>query len=374
MECTIKFYRYKVVEMILFLLLSLLSILVFISIRLPTLSVGLLIVAIIIIFPSRNVVSKINAILYFLIILILIQGGIVAFNFIPQAETLLQINTDLIFWFSRGHPHAIRLLIAYPGYLLSQLYAVDLEVGFSYYASAFFTLMYLIIMETTSKFPQRARLPLAIKGFIAIAPFIFLLFIMNGRLIFAYTGFSILINLFLGLFRGEPKSKLKLFVSGLFGFLLTTVSSGTMTVSLSYLVLLTCILNRKKMNKWSFIKRLPKATLLLAPLLYIILPYFWMMLMRNVNFFGGGISGVFNMLNHGAGRIFGANNAIILVMAFVPIAIYINVRYLKKAIENNYNLIPILCAINIAIYGLMFGFSTGLMMIPPIIMLVLVKL
>ena len=66
----------------------------------------------------------------FIFAFLLITGvkiGIISLIFFPQAEVLLNTNENLFFWFKEGHVHAIRLLIAYPGFLFSKFYNISLN-------------------------------------------------------------------------------------------------------------------------------------------------------------------------------------------------------------------------------------------------------
>ncbi len=76
--------------------------------------------------------------LYYLILIVLLKGGGLSFDFIPQAKALLDLDQNVIFWLQLGHPHAIRLLLAYPGYIVSQVCDIDLNIAFSYYVVILF--------------------------------------------------------------------------------------------------------------------------------------------------------------------------------------------------------------------------------------------
>lgn len=191
---------------------------------------------IVFILPFKDLFSKILGFLYSLLLLLFVQGNWIEFEFFLQAYKLLIDNTDLLHWFSEGHVHAIRLLIAYPGYIISKVFAIELNIGFSYYCVTMFTVMYLIIIDTVLKFKKsRLRYDSETKMFFALIPFLILPFIMNGRLIAAFLGFSILIHLFVALFHGQSRmGSIKKFLIGCLGLVLTMVSSGTMSVALVY--------------------------------------------------------------------------------------------------------------------------------------------
>lgn len=332
---------------------------------------------IVFILPFKDLFSKILGFLYSLLLLLFVQGNWIEFEFFLQAYKLLIDNTDLLHWFSEGDVHAIRLLIAYPGYIISKVFAIELNIGFSYYCVTMFTVMYLIIIDTVLKFKKsRLRYDSETKMFFALIPFLILPFIMNGRLIAAFLGFSILIHLFVALFHGQSRmGSIKKFLIGCLGLVLTMVSSGTMSVALVYCLFSVYVLNYKQIKKIKFIKKALLTLVVISPVIYIVLSYFWQMLIKNINFFGGGIEGFINMFSHGAGRLLILNGpGLIITLIAGAVFVLLNMVYLRNAIITKYRYIPILAGINISLYGLLFGFSTGLMMIPPLILLILLSI
>jgi hypothetical protein len=360
--------------LILGLLIIAINLLTILEIYLPSLSIFLFNMIIIILMPSKNIFSKLVAALYAVLLLLLIQGKWIEFDFLPQVKALLEENSSIFYWFSVGHPHAIRFLIAYPGYFISNFYNIGLNAGFSYYCVVIFTALYLVIAETIVRIKEcKKHFIREVKIITALTPLLILPFIMNGRLIAAYLGFSILILIYVNLFNGKPVlRKIKLFSIGFLGLLLTMVSSGTMAVALMYVFFLTFLLNYKRIKQKRFMKQAGCVLLLISPIIYKVLMYFWQMVLKNVNFYGGGVGGFFNMLNHGAGRYFyitGPWSIVILIIAVVLLAL--NIMVIKKAMLKAYRYIPILAGINISLYGLLFGFAAGSMMIPPLIIMAL---
>ena len=148
--------------------------------------------------------------------------------------------------------------------------------------------MYLIIIDTVLKFKKsRLRYDSETKMFFALIPFLILPFIMNGRLIAAFLGFSILIHLFVALFHGQSRmGSIKKFLIGCLGLVLTMVSSGTMSVALVYCLFSVYVLNYKQIKKIKFIKKALLTLVVISPVIYIVLSYFWQMLIKNINFSG----------------------------------------------------------------------------------------
>lgn len=335
-----------------------------------------LIVAILLVYPSESDSVKIFGFAYSMLFMLFIKLDLIRFDFIPQARVLLELNESIFYWFSIGHVHAIRLLVAYPGYLISQIYNVDLDTGFTYYGMMLFIFMYLSISNTIEKLQNcRGKTLREIKFFILLIPFLILPLIMNGRLILSYLGYSILINLYTDLNLGVKIKSLKVIVLTLFGLSMSMVSSGTMTVALLYVIFMTYAINHDNFNRKKFLKSAFVFSILLSPLIYKVIDYTWLMVNRNLIFYGEGFQGFVNMLNHGLGRYFHSSDEVLFLFFVLAIIILLlNYTYLKTKIVRRDRFVSLVLGINIAAYGLLFSFSMGLMMIPPLIIYILVKI
>ncbi len=161
-------------------------------------------------------------------------------------------------------------------------------------------MMFQVIVNTsTTENTSRKRNGLQESSMIiCFAPFLILPLFMNGRLVFAFLGFTIMVSNFVSLVLKEA-SDVKIIVGVLAGVILTTVSSGTLIVGVLYGCTILYYLFRH-----SEVSRLMKfiSSLCLLPIGIVIFDYSVLMINRNIQYFGGGIEGVVNMLNHGAGR------------------------------------------------------------------------
>ena len=198
---------------------------------------------------------------------------------------------------------------------------------------------------------------------------------MNGRLILSYLGYSILICLYTDLQTHKKRNKVNVILMTFIGLVLTMVSSGTMAIALLYVITMLYSINFGKFNKKKFIKTFLLILLVLSPIIIKVIEYVFVMINKNITFFGGGFKGFFNMLNHGLGKYFNSSpDILILFIMLAIIFLVMNYKYLKNKIAKKDRYISIILGINIAMYGLLFGFSTGLMMIPPLIIYILIKL
>lgn len=376
-EKTGKKISYSVVFKIMFTILSVFVYMISIYYRIFTpISLTVIILLNIVAIAPNRMINKLVASFYSLILMLLLNFDILQFNFIPQAKVLLDVNKDLIYWFSNGHPHAIRLFVAYPGYILSNLYNVSLDIGYTYYGIILFVILYLVMSNILMRLQIKINNWKSILAYnLMLIPLLILPLIMNGRLIPAFLGFSLLINLFINTNLGFKITKFKIVSIITFSFILTMVSSGTMTVAFIYILVMLYSSNYKKLKLKKTLRFLFFILILSFPIIFKVLDYVWLMLSRNIQFYGGGIKGVVNMLNHGAGRFITFDPIVLYTFIFLGFFfLLINIKYILNKIRHSDALSPVVIAINISAYGMLFGFSTGLMIIPPFLLWAIKKL
>lgn len=303
---------------------------------------------------------------YYILLIAAVFFGILNFNFMPQAKVLLDDNNNLLYWFRSGHMHAVRLLIAYPGYILSTLFKCDLNVGYGYYSITIMWLLALIVYKISKFYCTKNRY--YIVNLITILLWNFMLsMVMNGRINFAFLGISISIYYSTLMKKNIRIKKYKQLCMILIGFLLSTVSSGTMIV-VSFYLLVVILLNINKeiaLFNIKFICLFFPLTLILG---YPIIKYIVMMIRKNIVYFGG----IINMLQHGVGRVLPMYNSVvtILVVSIAVEILLLNYFIVIKLLKND--IFELILASNIALYGSLFGISTGTLILVPIIVLILV--
>lgn len=321
-----------------------------------------------VLFGHKDLRVDLLALLYLALLLILIYYDIAKFPIMPQAEALLQSNTSFVFWIQHinEHPHAIRLLISYPAYILATLFNIDLIMGSSLYMSIVFMLLYLTLSKNINFYRNSYLLSQPIKYIVLLLLLLILAAIMNGRLAFSFLGFSIIIYTYAKIIRQEILNKWTMILYFLFGFLLTTVSSGTMFVAGACLVAMVLKLHGKKFDQTTIF-----FALVLSPIMCQIVAYGISMLKKNIAYYGGGWSGAFYMLKHGVGA-FIINNYVVLLLGLILIFVLIRIilRYFFQAadVETALNM-----GIAISIAGALFGYSTGFMLLIPLIIKVISK-
>lgn len=311
-------------------------------------------------------------ILFGISILLAVFFDLINFVFLSQALTLLNSNSNLLYWFFRGHIHAVRLLVSYPGYLLSIWCNIGLDDGFTIYIAVIFWILYwfvikiLKILETDDK-------ALLISGI-----FLFCLaVVMNGRIIFAYLGLTMLIYKDIRNLKGRRIPLWRTVMITVISFILGTVSSGTMMVIVAYILLMTVVkltylYSPKKclvVILWGII-----GLWLSSTLFYSVFNYLLTMINKNITFFGDGFSGVVNMLNHGIGRYIYLSDSryyfLYLIIGFSGLTVNFLVFKLLILDRRQIN-IPLFIAVNLGLYGSLVGLSTGTMLLIPAMILVL---
>lgn len=279
------------------------------------------------------------------------------FDFLPQAEALLNNNTNLLYWFSQGHVHAVRLLIAYPGYIISEWLTIGLDDGFGYYCIAIFLLFYRNIIEIIKKYIYNKKNALLYYAFSCVLV-LALFCLMNGRIIFAFYGLSLILLVNMQLYNGIDFS-LKHLTMMIIGLILTMVSSGTLVVGTANIICGIVFSNQLRIilrKKWVW-----AIGVFCLPMIYIFIKYLMAMINKNVEYFGGGFYGIINMLQHGLGRYLHIENTydLIGIMLVGGLIVILNALIVIRWYILNSRILPIILSFNISIYGSLFGLSTG---------------
>ncbi|WP_067587603.1 hypothetical protein [Endozoicomonas ascidiicola] len=257
-----------------------------------------------------------------------------------------------------NNPHALRFYLVLPVFEISKLINVDYNYLFTILApvliyiaaSCINKVVYYIAALTTKK--QRLMSFSLIFSILCLVSFF-----MNGRIIFAILAASILLYISFFWKNLALSSIVFLFFLGLF---FSSVSSGTLIVYLiSFALTLFYYLLRIDVKMRVII-------LLSFVLFYVcIYPLLSMMFFKNVDFYGGGLTGFIQMLDHGFGAILVNDygvvvkiyfSLIVLMSCFFIIAIFIIYKWLRL----------FMMLIFVALTGGLFGYSTMMMVIPSI--------
>jgi hypothetical protein len=203
-----------------------------------------------------------------------------------------------------GHPHFFRFMAAYPGFVLEELYP---EIGFSLYISLFFSINLAVWRQLALLYLRRPPTLLASVLFVAVH------FMMNGRGVIAWSSWLIAVWLCLRLRQGQAPGLYQWTLS-LLACWLSAVSTGVfvvIVVALAYFYI-----GYMKRSPWRR-ANVVGVIVLGAPFLYEIFDYFLVAVNKNLDFYGGGLTGAINMLNHGLGAVFFGSELILLAVLLV---------------------------------------------------------
>ncbi|WP_428260202.1 hypothetical protein [Gallibacter sp. Marseille-QA0791] len=356
------------------ILISLIIIFIYIAFFFDSCGLFCVTTGLLIIVVGRN--SLRNKVFSFFTLCLVICGvylGIYAFDFIPQAYTLLNINKNVVFWLQSGHIHAIRLLIAYPSYIMSQIFEIELNLAFGYYCAIVFSMLYYYLTLLLELYGNMRK---KIDNYVLLIFILLLCAVMNGRISFAFLGFAILLREMTACYcETKPNKWLNRYMKVIIGVVLSAVSSGTMVIAISFTIVMFImrIIKYKTLGKihWEAIRLLAICTIFSA-LLHRGMNYVLFMINKNLTFFDGS---VFKLLQHGLGRIFGniSGSIALMVCVFGIVAIIINIIVLLKIYRKQKDTFPLVLGSNMALYGLLAGFSTGSISLVPLVIIILIK-
>ena len=279
-----------------------------------------------------------------------------------QDDSINSISDSILDESSRyENAHILRYYLTLPLFYVS----VITNVSYNY----LFTLIFPLLVFLSANYINKSVLN--IVGFNERQQglnfiFIFLLlstitFFMNGRMIFAVLGASVLLFLSIRINRFSFIRLILLFFVGIF---LTSVSSGAFVVYyLSFSSILFFYFIESE-DDYRFI-----LVLVFVFISLVLNSFLFEAVMKNVDFYGGGISGFFNMLNHGLGKIlFYSDLGFIWLMSiFCALAVFL----LALLVFFQYHkLQPLIILFLVSLAGGLFGYSTLVMSIPPIIALI----
>jgi hypothetical protein len=275
--------------------------------------------------------------------------GIKSFEAWEQVSDLWETGVSPLFLAAVGHPHFFRFLTAYPGFLLEQAYP---GFGFSLYISVF--LAFNVALLRRVALLGAGRMPGAAGWTLFLAAHFF----MNGRGVIAWTAWLLCVLICLRLVRGEERAVRGMLQAALACWL-AAVSTGVFIVVVAALVLFYMQYRRRR---GAHIGRKLALFALCAPLMYYTGQYLWLAIKKNIDFFGGGLSGMIHMLAHGLGRVlFGSEVlavCLVALAAFLLLFLYMLVRMRGRALA------PLEQLLGVTVFGGMFGLTVLTLALP----------
>ena len=305
---------------------------------------------------------------YLLVVLGMIRLGLVNYPMISQAFDLYRSTPDVLTWLKAGNVHAPRLLVSYPGVLLSYVCSVPLDTGMSLFTALLFWFTYTnmgcAVEEVEQDLPGRNWLPALL-----LLPMMVLSLIMNGRLVFAMCGYSLALVTVLRAKR-MPVFRLSALLPLVLAVLLCAVSTGTLIVCIATSGLLLLSLCGKALAKK------PLLPIILGLAVLAVLPYIGRMIAKLFAFYGPGLQGIFGILQHGAGailvRMFASPVTWVLLLIgsaglLLGMTVVLWFLFSPRSRSGRYYALGSGTLISVACFPV--GYSTGLMFIVPMMIL-----
>lgn len=258
-----------------------------------------------------------------------------------------------------GHPHMPRYLVAYPGFLFEALLP---SIGFSLYIAVFFAFNVVLLRNVA----QIVIYQLPSLGIYLTFAAIHLA--MNGRGVIAWTAWllCVLVCHKISMKISQPSNQLGWIA---LSCLLATVSTGVFIVVILAFALVT-LRNLRFRRQISLVRWL----LVLAaalPICYVSLEYFLIAVQKNMEFYGGGIEGIFNMLEHGVGVIlFEINIPKLVVLWFMACSAIVMMFLLM--LGRRLSLLD--SFILLSLTGGLFGFTVLTMLLPLLLLKIQIML
>ena len=252
-----------------------------------------------------------------------------------------------------GNVHFMRYALVSPIFYASDLLNLDADYIFSFLCVFFiFFIARNIFYISCYTYHLDERENQGIY-FLALMFMIFLSLFMNGRLFFAMAGFSFVV-LNVTKWELEKITFFRMFCFNFFGYFLCSVSTGTFMVSIIFTLAWLSLGWRRKKS----IANISLYILFFA----CVFPIFKSYLMKNVDFYGGGIDGAFAMLNHGLGIIFYKFNDFIRYFLVVLCFLLSGVAVMLLAVASFMRVVLYACFS--AVFGGFFGFSSAVVAAP----------
>jgi hypothetical protein len=224
--------------------------------------------------------------------------GLKEFHLWSQVEYLHAVNLEINFRNLYSHVHTLRYTVVYPIYYFAETLSMDANKLFSY--------VMVFLCFIIAKLISDSVFVIIIKGnkliiqYIVYAVFILLSLFMNGRLMFGFLAYSLLIYGALLIY--NESSKWDLLLGCLYLTLSLWLSSVTSGILISLFILLySFVVSYFVINR--FIRRKRNRALFMCYFFILFVfytPLILKMVNKNLDFYGGGLSGAVKMSEHGS--------------------------------------------------------------------------
>lgn len=261
-----------------------------------------------------------------------------------------------------GHPHGLRYLLTYPVFVVSH----SLGIRFDY----IFSIVCMVLVALVAHVTHRIRIITlhpadnSFDKFIISSLYICISLVMNGRILFAFLGYSLSILLFVSASNTRRFNFFKSFLILGISSLLMSVSSGTLSEFYLYCIAIffLIILQSARSGKLYFGEVGVIISIIIV--LFIFIDPFIIGIEKNIAFYGGGPQGLIHMLSHGFGKLFSMISPLFLVIVF-PILLLVGLLICKFFKKVPFDIFTIATALIVACAAGAFGYSVLSLAIVP---------
>lgn len=254
--------------------------------------------------------------------------------------------------------HFLRYLLVYPIFVAGDTFSLDTNEIFN---ALCFVMLFYISKNCVKTSQYYLKYNVLVSALFFTFIFVTVSAFMNGRILFAFLGFSYLI---VTVHRWELHrlGNRGLFIRLFIVLLLCSVSSGTFLLCIIFLLAWSVVtIQRRKKALYPYI----------ALLMIVLGPIISLYIFKNADFYGGGVAGVVNMLQHGAGIIFYTVDLDLLILTCINLIFFLFFSVVLYLHAKNHQLL--LGFLGCSIVCGLFGFSTlSLGIIPFSILFILV--
>lgn len=301
--------------------------------------------------------KSLSAIITSILLLILVIFNLKQFSLWPQVTNLWESGFELKDVFQ--NPHGLRYLLVYPFFIIAEYTNIDYDVIFSFSSIILFYIILKLNLNLLSYFSIENNISILLVSLL----YLLLALEMNGRMLFSIIGSSFIIYTSL-----SNKQSILFYPLLFLSITLSSVSSGTFILSILWVFTYLIFAHEKNKNEVVFLLTLGFI------ISFISIPYIILLVLKNINYFGGGITGIYNMLHHGIGKIIPIDPIIIffifiyfLISILLSTAIYfIFIR--RKINSRNFKILFLFLLLGCVIG--VFGASTFLYSTPIFILII----
>ncbi len=292
---------------------------------------------------------------------LIILTGLKQFSIWSQILDLEDVNLGT--FALTASPHLLRFLVVLPALVLAHLLDLNQEYVFSVFILGLTIGIVFMISRTLGETVDRkAKNWVHYYRWVAL-PMFAVTFLMNGRIVIAMFGLMLLISAQVAWFLNRDRPLWRFFVSQLVGLFLLNVSSGTVMVGVICFISFTVIMPLAQYPRAD--RRHLPLLLVSALTLTLFSPFLAIGIIKNLDYYGGGIQGFIGMLQHGFGKIL-PDDIVFQSLAGVAILLWLAVvwRSVRGVYRSERRNAPIVIATFVSIPLGAFGFSTLLVGLP----------